>query len=285
MLIPKEWLPKVEMLRVICHWSAGAYQPNSVDKEHYHILIDDDGNLTRGNFSIASNVVVRNKLVIRNGQKVKIPNYAAHTGGANTKSIGVAVCCMHQAMEAGDMGKCPLTEKQWDTLCQVVAELCAAYNIPVLPSTVLGHGEVHATLGTSGNSTKWDTMVLLFRRDLSKKQVGELLRKTVEKHLGSPALPKERLPPATVIIRDKKFTDAFIDDGSVFVKARPVAEAFGFDIKPGVGETVIVTKDGNSQTIPALQRGNSRYVAVRKIAEAFGLAISWDEETRTATIK
>ena len=46
--IPQEWLSNVDMKRIICHWTAGAYRPSENDGLHYHILIDGDGVLHHG---------------------------------------------------------------------------------------------------------------------------------------------------------------------------------------------------------------------------------------------
>ena len=273
MLIPKEWLPKAKMVRIICHWTAGSYKASDMEKEHYHILIEDNGKLIRGNHSIADNMDCTDG------------DYAAHTGGANTRAIGISMCCMANATERPfNPGKFPMTEKQWDTLCRVAAELCKAYDIPVNSRSVLGHGEAHQNLGTVGNKGKWDTMVLPFRPSLNREQVGNLLRTTVDMYLHEQEMPPEVVPTATVIIRGERFTDAFMDNGSVFVKARPVAEKFGFTITPDDNESVIITQDGKSFTIPAQERNDSRYVAVREIAETFDLSIEWDKKTRTVTI-
>jgi hypothetical protein len=43
--IPAAWLSNVEMRRIICHWTAGAYNPSENDLDHYHILIDGDGGI------------------------------------------------------------------------------------------------------------------------------------------------------------------------------------------------------------------------------------------------
>lgn len=68
------------MKRIIIHWTAGTGSPNSVDKHHYHYLIDSQGKIHNGIFTPEDN------LNCYDGR------YAAHTGGGNTASIGVAMC-------------------------------------------------------------------------------------------------------------------------------------------------------------------------------------------------
>ena len=54
-----------------------------------------------------------------------------------------------------------MTVTQWQVAAEVVAELCASYNIAVTPRTVLAHGEVQAALGVA-QLQKWDPLVLPF---------------------------------------------------------------------------------------------------------------------------
>ena len=77
-LIKPSWMPKCKMDRIILHWTAGAYTASSIDKQHYHILVEGDGGLVRGDHTIDDNV------------NTKDDDYAAHTRGANTRAIGVS---------------------------------------------------------------------------------------------------------------------------------------------------------------------------------------------------
>lgn len=58
--------------KIIVHWTAGGYTPNSVDLKHYHYLIDGNGNVNHGIYKPEDN------LNCNDGK------YAAHTGGGNT---------------------------------------------------------------------------------------------------------------------------------------------------------------------------------------------------------
>jgi hypothetical protein len=175
-IIPLEWLPVCKMVRVICHWTAGAWKANSSDVAHYHILIEDDGRLVRGSYSIKDNV------------NTSDGRYAAHTKSCNTESIGVSLCCMAGAIENPfDPGKYPMTEKQWETLSIVVAELCEFYSIKVTPQTVLSHAEVQANLGKPQEG-KWDYTRLAFDPTTKgAKECGDKLRGEVQQKLLSPA--------------------------------------------------------------------------------------------------
>jgi hypothetical protein len=169
--IPKNLLSPCSMKRVICHWSEGNYKANSTDLEHYHILIEGDGTVRGGDHTIADNSNVADN------------DYAAHTLNANTESIGVACCCMVGCQESPfKPGKQPMKKSQWDTMVQVVAELCQFYGIPVTPQTVLGHGEVQVNLGIRQKG-KWDPMVWPWDTSKTRKQVGAALREQVSSAL------------------------------------------------------------------------------------------------------
>lgn len=170
-LLHASWKPAARMKRIITHWTAGAYTASTNDKEHYHILVERDGNLVRGDHSIDDN------------ERIRGDDYAAHTRRLNTGSIGISVCCMAGARESPFRGgEFPMTERQWLKLAAVAAELATFYNIPVTRLTILGHGEVQRTLGVPQNG-KWDPMVLPWNRGLTKAQVGDAFRAEVTKRM------------------------------------------------------------------------------------------------------
>jgi len=149
--IPAQWLPDAKISRIIVHWTAGGNKAGDVDRAHYHVLIEGDGNLVRGVPTIDLNSEPRAKA-----------GYAAHTLNCNTGSIGVSLCGMAGANEIPFRpGNSPLTKKQWDTLAQVIAQLCRRYGIAVEPKTVLTHAEVQKTLGIKQRG-KWDIARLPF---------------------------------------------------------------------------------------------------------------------------
>lgn len=172
-MIPDSWMPPAAMKRIIIHWTAGAYVASSLDREHYHFLVDGEGKLVRGHPSVADNV-----------PPLKEGVYAAHTKGTNSHSIGIAVCAMHEATDSPfNAGKFPIKKVQIDSLIEAVADLCRRYKIPVTRSTVLSHAEVQPTLGIKQNG-KWDIARLPY--DLTIKgplPVGDHLRKLIAARL------------------------------------------------------------------------------------------------------
>lgn len=163
-LVPA-WLPSAKMERIIVHWTAGPHKATGLDRSHYHLIIQGDGTLVRGDRSIADN-----EAPIRGA-------YAAHTLSCNSGSIGVSLACMAGAVESPfNAGSAPMTRAQWDRLPAVLAALCGRYGIHVTPRTVLSHAEVQGTLGIKQRG-KWDIARLAFDPSVvGAKACGDIFR-------------------------------------------------------------------------------------------------------------
>ena len=105
---------------IILHWTGGNYTPCSTDLEHYHYVIDGEGNIQTGKYTPNDN------LNCTNG------SYAAHTGGGNTGRIGVAVCCRKNE-------NTPPAKKQIEAMCNLAAQLCITYGLQ--PKDCITHAE------------------------------------------------------------------------------------------------------------------------------------------------
>lgn len=148
--IPSSWMPDAAMKRIHVHWTAGGHTANSTDKNAYHILVEGDGNLVRGDKSIAANAAGSGMTP------------ASHTRAANTGAIGISMCSMAGAREVPfSAGSYPLKEVQWDTMIKAVAQLAKRYDILVTRQTILTHAEVEPTLGI-WQKDKWDITRLAF---------------------------------------------------------------------------------------------------------------------------
>jgi hypothetical protein len=170
-IIPAGWLDSSDMTYVTLHWSAGAYTASAADKEHYHICIESDGTLVRGDHPIGDNVSTADD------------TYAAHTNQANTKNIGISCCCMAGAVESPfDAGKYPLTKKQWLIAAKVAAELGRHYGIAPDRTQMLSHGEWQSTMGVP-QSGKWDVNKLPWSPGLDKSEVNDLWRSIVKEFM------------------------------------------------------------------------------------------------------
>lgn len=166
-VVPSGWMPKCEMKYIVAHWSAGGHKGSDSDKEHYHIIIEGDGNLVRGDHTIDDNVSTGDK------------DYAAHCLGFNTKSIGISAASMLGANQSPfNAGSHPMTQVQWERMAEVAADLARFYNIPVDREHVLGHGEVEE-VHNKPQKQKWDPMVLPWNTSLKPAQVGEAFREKV----------------------------------------------------------------------------------------------------------
>ena len=158
-------LPEASPKRIICHWTGGRYMASALDREHYHFLVEVDGNIIKGDHSIQDNDSTSDR------------TYSGHTLRCNTKSIGLAVCCMSAATRTNP-GKYPMTELQWIVMAMVAAELCVHYEIPVTPKTVLGHFEVERLLGIPQRG-KWDPGFLPWNKSALPRKVGDRFRDLV----------------------------------------------------------------------------------------------------------
>lgn len=121
--------------RLHLHWTAGRWNPSALDRQHYHIVIDGDGNVIRCNPDTAK---------------------LAHTLNANGAAIALAVCGMVGAVERPfDHGPEPITDKQVQAMAAAAAAMCRTYDLPVSRWSVLMHSEVQPTLGITQRG-KWD---------------------------------------------------------------------------------------------------------------------------------
>lgn len=129
------------MKRIVIHWTAGASAPNCHEKNCYHYLVDNFGKIYPGKFKPQANEICRTGM------------YAAHTGGGNTGSIGVALCGMFGYKDKRNIGNFPITRIQFESAMQLCAKLAREYNIPITKSTVLTHyefGKAHPNTTSAG---------------------------------------------------------------------------------------------------------------------------------------
>lgn len=141
--IPADWLSQCQMRAIVLHWSAGGNKPSAVDRQHYHVIVGGDCQVVRGDHEIRDNVNTADD------------DYAAHTRGFNTGTIGLALAGMLDAQESGNYGPQPINEKQWIKAAECAAQLARFYKIPVTDKTILSHAEVQPNLGIAQKG-KWD---------------------------------------------------------------------------------------------------------------------------------
>ncbi len=155
------------MKRIILHWTAGTYQPNFTDYEHYHYLVTGDA------------LVIKGKHEVYDNKNCTDGNYAAHTGGGNTGSIGVAVCGMLGYKNRDNVGKYPLKSAQCEKLYRLVAELCHKYAIPIGPNTILTHYEFGQKHPQTSSGGKIDITWIPRQTWMQPNEVGNYIRNKV----------------------------------------------------------------------------------------------------------
>ncbi|MEM8591225.1 MAG: peptidoglycan-binding protein [Pseudomonadota bacterium] len=282
--IPSDWMPSAHMKRIILHWTAGRYDPSNLDKKHYHILIDGDGKVHRGKHAITANV-----------PPLTSGNYAAHTKGTNSHSIGISLCSMGGDARQSPFrpGPFPITRVQWETMAQVAAELCLRYGIEVSRETVLGHGEVQANLGITQNG-KWDPMVVEWDVGRPFLEVGDGIRARVATLLAelknpttaAPAAAEkgdEEVVPAETVTLDGVPLRGAAFDGRIWMDLDHLVAHKGWPapvIDEGMVSAMIsdpVLRFGISQTKDA-EGFDRTWVEVPEVSERLGLALREDAE-------
>lgn len=151
--------------KIIVHWTAGGYSPNSVGLKHYHYLIDGNGNVNHGIYKPEDN------LNCNDGK------YAAHTGGGNTGAIGVAMCGMLGFKNKNAVGAYPLKAKQVEACFKLCAELCKKYNIPI--ANVWTHYEFGKNHPDTTSAGKIDIIYLPPYPEVKTNEVGNFIRRKV----------------------------------------------------------------------------------------------------------
>lgn len=167
------------MKRIVIHWTAGGGMPNDTDKEHYHYLVDIGGRFYCGKFKPEDNLVCKN-------DKTGKPMYACHTGGGNTGSIGVAFCGMRNFKNRENIGDCPITRIQFETVMQLCAEICKKYHITVTPQTVMTHYEFGKSHPKSSSAGKIDIVYLPPFSYVKQSDVGEFVRNKIRWYVNHP---------------------------------------------------------------------------------------------------
>ena len=157
------------MNKIIIHWSAGAYTPNTTDLEHYHFLIDGEGKKHNGKYKPEDN------------ENCNDGKYAAHTGGGNTCAIGVSMCAMAGFNSAASCGNYPITPVQLEACFKLCAELCKKYNIPV--ENVWTHYEFGINHPDTTSHGKIDIIYLPPYPLVKRNEVGGFIRNKIRGYL------------------------------------------------------------------------------------------------------
>lgn len=155
------------MKRIIIHWTAGTNYASDYDKNFYHFLVDKDGKVILGRHKPEDN------------ENCNDGNYAAHCGGGNTGSIGIALCGMYGYRSAANVGKYPVTKVQCESMFRFVAGLCKKFNLNITPDTVMTHYEFGQKHPNTSSFGKIDIIYLPPYPEQPKECIGNFIRSKV----------------------------------------------------------------------------------------------------------
>ena len=110
----------IDLQYITLHWTAGRGYPSESEKEHYHFLVDIDGNVYAGKYKPEDNLNTSDK------------RYAAHCHLFNTGNIGYAMCGMAGFKSKYHIGDFPLTKIQ----CERMFMLMAKNSVPALTAGI-----------------------------------------------------------------------------------------------------------------------------------------------------
>ncbi len=156
------------MKKIIIHWTAGAYTPNSTDLKHYHYLIDKNGRTNYGIYKPEDN------------ENCNDGKYAAHTGGGNTGAIGIALCGMYGFTSVSKIGSYPVTKVQCEALFSFVAKLAKKYGIKIDSDHIMTHYEFGLKNPKTTSAGKIDIVYLPPYPQIKKQDIGDFIRNKVE---------------------------------------------------------------------------------------------------------
>jgi len=158
--------------KIINHWTAGTLMPNKDDLGHYHYIIDGKGGIYSGLHSVISN------------DNCYDGEYAAHTGGGNTNSIGIAVCGMLGFVSPQKPGNFLLTKIQVEKLFETNAKLAFQEGHKILtPDILMTHMEFGLKHPETSSAGKIDICWLPPYPDIKSQDMGDFIRKKSQWYL------------------------------------------------------------------------------------------------------
>lgn len=132
-------------VKIYLHWTAAGYNATFDD---YHINIDGDGNIFLSTDDLSEVI--------------------SHTYHRNTGAVGISLCCALDAT-TNDLGPCPPTAAQIETMAKVGCVLADAFDLTIDKDRVMTHGEAadnedglepHEEYGPKTTCERWDLEVL-----------------------------------------------------------------------------------------------------------------------------
>lgn len=277
-IVDPAWLPPARAERVIIHWTAGGHVASNEDRQHYHFLIEVDGTIRHGTFTIADN------------DSTDDGRYAAHTLHANTRAVGITVCGMMRATERPfSPGPRPFNELQWRTMARLAAQICHRYAIPVTDRTVLAHGEVQKNLGIRQRG-KWDPLVLPWQTELSHDEVADQFRGLVSAALSGAEDDDIGRTLDLNLLGQTIANGAASHDARIWLKLPALTEAKGWSEIEFAENGATIAADGREIFVDAFRHrdraggGDTVYVDASDVAEQLDLVLDFDRRGTTAIL-
>lgn len=181
---------------IVLHWTAGDHLPTDHELQSYHYLVShahaDTPDPADDLVAVEPGVAVRENMGDVSGHEVvgdPDVDYAAHTLGYNSYSVGVALCGMRGATDyrpdgSVDPGTSPITRKQVRCVLGFVWSLCQSWGLdPEEPENLTTHYEMEWMHGVDQyprgpGSWRWD-VTWIPGLDLPKNEYGFWVREQV----------------------------------------------------------------------------------------------------------
>jgi N-acetylmuramoyl-L-alanine amidase len=159
--------------KITIHWSVTGYTPTEDCYNHYHYIIDGQGNIHNGNRPPESNLE----------SSVKTDTYQEHCGGGNSNNVGVSMASMLGYRGIKNIGNYPITVIQFEECCRLVAKLCKKYQIPVDKDSVFTHYEFGLLNPKTSSAGKIDINFLPPHPQLESREIGDFIRSKVKGYI------------------------------------------------------------------------------------------------------
>ena len=156
-----------KLKRIIIHWTAGYSYPNNIEAQRYHFLVDKDGKVYDGYHEPEDNIDCTDG------------DYAPHTGGGNTGSIGISMCGMDKFDTIHKKTPHPITLEQMEATCKKCGELCIKYNIKPTANSILTHAMFGLLYPNTTSKGKIDICYLPPINVFGIEECNEILKKKV----------------------------------------------------------------------------------------------------------
>ena len=132
----------INMYRIVMCWSMSDNEFTRIDKNRYHFVVDQDGNVIRGNFDVSDNFEINHNEKPRG-------TYATPTNGLNDNTISIAMLGMKDYKVENEkivVGEYPINKRQYVVFCMLAYHLSNLYGVIVDLEALITKSEIEAVL-------------------------------------------------------------------------------------------------------------------------------------------